>query len=210
MKKKRFIFPAVLVSTLLLILITICVEYKIEENRLKDNLDSGIVYINNKKIKLPISINNFEKKFGKVDFKSELYDEDNYFYYNGNKNKSNSIKPNIKIEGLLKTDNEKVGVFLLNPTKKKQKIKDCYIIGVRLNNRTELFDNISLSTSKKELIKKLHTGKLNPFYKSYPGLITYTNKYMLEAMYHDDEMDDIIYYFNYDRCKDNNCSKYMK
>ena len=210
MKRKRFIFSGVIVFILLLILFTICIEYKIEENRLKQTVDSGEVVIYNKKIKLPISIHDFEKKFGKVEFKSESYDGDVFFYYDGKTGKSNSIKPSARIEGTLTLKDETTAVFIINNTNKNEKVSDSYIIGVRLNNDTKLFKDISLNTTKQELTKLLYTGKLNPFQKDYNGSVAYNNTYTLEVMYHDNEIDDIVYYLDYEKCKEDNCSKYMK
>ena len=209
MRKKRFIFSGVIVFILLLILFTICIEYKIEENRIKKTVDSGIVYINNKKVKLPISIKDFEKRFGKVSFKSELYDEDNYYYYDGKTKESNIMIPNIRIEGLLSTKNNSIGVFISNIKNTKQKVQNCYITGVRLNNDIKLFNNISLETDKKEIDKILYTGKLEAFKKEYNNLTTYNNYYVLEITYLDNDVTDIIYYFNYDECKEDGCSKFL-
>ena len=211
MKKKRFIFSSVLVFILLLILFTICIEYKIEENRIKETLDSGEVYINNKKVKLPISINDFEKKFGTIKFQSEFYDGDNYFYYDGYKKESNSIGGNVKLEGILLLKKQKIGMFVTNIKNTKQKLSNCYITGIRIGNdsSTKLFKKINLDTSKKELDKIMYTGKLSPFKHEYKGLEVYSNYYNLEITHNNGIITDIIYDFNYDECKDDGCSKYI-
>lgn len=205
MKNRSFIIFGFISVLLLITLFSIAIDYKIENNKADETFNSGIIYINNLKIKLPIKLEDLEEKIGTISFQSEYYDEENYYYYN---EKSSSILPSAyTTEGIISVKDYKIGVFITNLNNKKEKISNCYITGVRLekNSNIKLFKNINFNTKLNDLKNILKTGKLEPFKEEYDNMLKYKKDYILDINYNNEEITDIIYYFDYEKCKEENC-----
>lgn len=205
MKNRSFIIFGFISVLLLITLFSIAIDYKIENNKADETFNSGIIYINNLKIKLPIKLEDLEEKIGTISFQSEHYDEENYYYYN---EKSSSILPSAyTTEGIISVKDYKIGVFITNLNNKKEKISNCYITGVRLekNSNIKLFKNINFNTKLNDLKNILKTGKLEPFKEEYNNMLKYKKDYILDINYNNEEITDIIYYFDYEKCKEENC-----
>lgn len=205
MKNRSFIIFGFISVLLLITLFSIAIDYKIENNKADETFNSGIIYINNLKIKLPIKLEDLEEKIGTISFQSEYYDEENYYYYN---EKSSSILPSAyTTEGIISVKDYTIGVFITNLNNKKEKISNCYITGVRLekNSNIKLFKNINFNTKLNDLKNILKTGKLEPFKEEYNNMLKYKKDYILDINYNNEEITDIIYYFDYEKCKEENC-----
>lgn len=205
MKNRSFIIFGFISVLLLITLFSIAIDYKIENNKADETFNSGIIFINNLKIKLPIKLEDLEEKIGTISFQSEYYDEENYYYYN---EKSSSILPSAyTTEGIISVKDYKIGVFITNLNNKKEKISNCYITGVRLekNSNIKLFKNINFNTKLNDLKNILKTGKLEPFKEEYDNMLKYKKDYILDINYNNEEITDIIYYFDYEKCKEENC-----
>lgn len=205
MKNRSFIIFGFISVLLLITLFSIAIDYKIENNKADETFNSGIIYINNLKIKLPIKLEDLEEKIGTISFQSEYYDEENYYYYN---EKSSSILPSAyTTEGIISVKDYKIGVFITNLNNKKEKISNCYITGVRLekNSNIKLFKSINFNTKLNDLKNILKTGKLEPFKEEYDNMLKYKKDYILDINYNNEEITDIIYYFDYEKCKEENC-----
>lgn len=205
MKNRSFIIFGFISVILLIALFSIAIDYKIENNKADETFNSGIIYINNLKIKLPIKLDDLEEKIGTISFQSEYYDEENHYYYN---EKSSSILPSLyTTEGIISIKDYKIGVFITNLNNKKEKISNCYITGVRLekNSNIKLFKNINFNTKLNDLKNILKTGKLEPFKEEYNNMLKYKKDYILDINYNNEEITDIIYYFDYEKCKEENC-----
>lgn len=205
MKNRSFIIFGFISVLLLITLFSIAIDYKIENNKADETFNSGIIYINNLKIKLPIKLEDLEEKIGTISFQSEYYDEENYYYYN---EKFSSILPSAyTTEGIISVKDYKIGVFITNLNNKKEKISNCYITGVRLekNSNIKLFKNINFNTKLNDLKNILKTGKLEPFKEEYDNMLKYKKDYILDINYNNEEITDIIYYFDYEKCKEENC-----
>lgn len=205
MKNRSFIIFGFISVLLLITLFSIAIDYKIENNKSDETFNSGTIYINNLKIKLPIKLEDLEEKIGTISFQSEYYDEENYYYYN---EKSSSILPSAyTTEGIISVKDYKIGVFITNLNNKKEKISNCYITGVRLekNSNIKLFKNINFNTKLNDLKNILKTGKLEPFKEEYDNMLKYKKDYILDINYNNEEITDIIYYFDYEKCKEENC-----
>lgn len=206
MKNRSFIIFGFISVLLLITLFSIAIDYKIENNKADETFNSGIIYINNLKIKLPIKLEDLEEKIGTISFQSEYYDEENYYYYYNEK--SSSILPSAyTTEGIISVKDYKIGVFITNLNNKKEKISNCYITGVRLekNSNIKLFKNINFNTKLNDLKNILKTGKLEPFKEEYDNMLKYKKDYILDINYNNEEITDIIYYFDYEKCKEENC-----
>lgn len=205
MKNRSFIIFGFISVLLLITLFSIAIDYKIENNKADETFNSGIIYINNLKIKLPIKLEDLEEKIGTISFQSEYYDEENYYYYN---EKFSSILPSAyTTEGIISVKDYKIGVFITNLNNKKEKISNCYITGVRLekNSNIKLFKSINFNTKLSDLKNILKTGKLEPFKEEYNNMLKYKKDYILDINYNNEEITDIIYYFDYEKCKEENC-----
>lgn len=205
MKNRSFIIFGFISLVLLIALFSIAIDYKIENNKADETFNSGIIFINNLKIKLPIKLEDLEEKIGTISFQSEYYDEENYYYYN---EKSSSILPSAyTTEGIISVKDYKIGVFITNLNNKKEKISNCYITGVRLekNSNIKLFKSINFNTKLSDLKNILKTGKLEPFKEEYNNMLKYKKDYILDINYNNEEITDIIYYFDYEKCKEENC-----
>lgn len=206
MKNRSFIIFGFISVLLLITLFSIAIDYKIENNKADETFNSGIIFINNLKIKLPIKLEDLEEKIGTISFQSEYYDEENYYYYYNEK--SSSILPSAyTTEGIISVKDYKIGVFITNLNNKKEKISNCYITGVRLekNSNIKLFKNINFNTKLNDLKNILKTGKLEPFKEEYNNMLKYKKDYILDINYNNEEITDIIYYFDYEKCKEENC-----
>ncbi|MGN0974201.1 MAG: hypothetical protein ACI4OT_05600 [Bacilli bacterium] len=205
MKNRSFIIFGFISVILLIALFSIAIDYKIENNKADETFNSGIIYIKNLKIKLPIKLDDLEEKIGTISFQSEYYDEENHYYYN---EKSSSILPSsYTTEGIISIKDYKIGVFITNLNNKKEKINDCYITGVRLEKTSniKLFKDINFNTKLSDLKIILKTGKLEPFKEEYNNMLKYKKDYILDINYNNEEITDIIYYFDYEKCKEENC-----
>lgn len=209
MKNKSFIIFGFISFVLVITLFTIAIDYKVESKKADATFNSGIVYIDSKKIKLPISLEEFKKQFPIFSFQSEFYDEENYYYYDSIKQKSNSLKANMTSEGIITTNKKEIGVFITNLKDKTQKVSNCYITGIRLNKNTKLPQGITLNTKLEEVNQKLKTGKMNPFKEEYDNLIIYKKDYRIEITHNNKEITDIIYQIDYEKCKEKSCSTFL-
>lgn len=203
MKIIKLYFLEIIGALLIIMLFGLAIDYSFESKRADKTFNSGVISIEDQEIKMPIKISDLEKKFGEISFKSETYDGGDQYQYNNNSDDT-LLSKHSTAEGTLNIQGVNYGVIITNIEDEDLNIDECYMVGIHLNDSVVLFKYIKNNLSTDKMNKILKTGFLNPYKTKNGDFIQYKKDYIVEISNYEDK--DVLYYYDYDSCKEKKCN----
>lgn len=178
MKKGSLFILEIICVLLITVLFALVLEYKREEVYVDKTWNTGNVMINEKVIKLPISMEKLKKEVGDVTLSQ-------------NEIKSAYIEGNTTMAKKYMIKNEEVRLLLKNDSSKEKQLSECEVVGIYISPSVIFFGKISYNTSINDIEKVLKPGILNTYQKKESNILTYEKEYGIKV----EDAKNILYYY---------------